>query len=791
MEATGGGNRHPGLESSQRQPPPLRVVLGGILLLGTLSLGLVAYAQWLASRHHDENTAVLRMTQSVAQEISVAHLWLEEGLTGDRSIDMETDVRARLARARSAVQSAVTGKGPFTDFVHLPGVVERLQSLLIDIELLDRMAESRWQSREESSGIGTRLDQEFDAVFQRTLEAADEIARQMDAHIAADEQRMRSINHGVMGVGLAVFLAIALMVAINRKSNDLRAAALEQLVRRRTETLAAREAQWRQRCIILAKAREDAKAASEAKSRFLASMSHEIRTPMNGVIGMASLLLRTKLTRKQREYAQIMHSSGMSLLKVINSILDFSKIEAGKVTLETVDFSVPAAVHEILQLFSAEAGKKQLRLTAEIGPEVPAALNGDPVRLGQILSNLVSNAIKFSSDGEIRVRCRLGDEQPAEPGRTRLHFAVSDCGEGIDEKQQAKLFELFAQVDESVVRRQAGTGLGLAISKELALLMDGDIGVQSTPGGGSTFWFTAVFGRPAQLKLDPGDIKPAAPGTEPAGTTLVPELGPARPVAAENHVLVVEDNEVNRIVAQRMLEQLGFVSDVAKDGREAVRKTREREYAAILMDGQMPDVDGIEATAIIRAAEGGSRHTPIIALTANALASERARASAAGVDDYLVKPVFIEDLAAALQRAMVADAHDTGLTGISPESLMPEPRDPAFDQRIVDELRAIDGEWGRDLFSDLARMFLDEMPARLKDLRAVARRGDTVTIRREAHKMRGLCRQVGAQGMAGLCGQIEALEAPPGSADLLQTVDQLCQEYERVRRELDRVALIG
>ncbi|MEJ2088634.1 MAG: ATP-binding protein [Gammaproteobacteria bacterium] len=761
------------------------------MLSGALSLGLVAYAQWLTGRQHDESTAVLHMTQSVAQEISVAHLWLEEGLTGDRTIDMDGDVRARLAKARGAVHSAVTGQGSFGSFVFFPEVFQSLQSLLIDIEMLDSMAAARWQSRKESAGIGSRLDQEFDAVFQRVLEATDDIARQMDAHVVADERRMRFVNHGILGIGLFVFLAIAVMVAVNRKSNESRAAALADLVRERTRTLAAREAQWRQRCVILAKARNDAKTASEAKSRFLASMSHEIRTPMNGVIGMASLLLGTKLTRKQREYAQIMHSSGMALLKVINSILDFSKIEAGKLTLEAVDFSVPAAVHEILQLFSAEAGKKNLSLTAEIGPDVPAILRGDPVRLGQILSNLISNAIKFSSDGDIRVSCELDDEQPAEPGRTRLYFAVSDCGEGIDPEQQAKLFELFAQVDESAARRHAGTGLGLAISKELALLMDGDIGVRSAPGRGSTFWFTAVFRQSTHVNPDPSRAERTTPAAELVGHPLVPEVGAARPVSAEHQVLVVEDNEVNCIVAQRMLEQLGFLTDVAHDGREAVRKSRERDYVAILMDSQMPDLDGVEATAIIRAREGGSRHTPIIALTANAMASERAQATAAGVDDYLVKPVFIEDLAAALQRVMApGDAEPSGVAA-GPQLSLPDSHDPVFDQRIVDELRSIDGEWGRDLFSDLARMFLDEMPNRLVELRTIARHGDTATIRREAHKLRGLCRQVGAQSLAGLCNQIEALDASPGSANLLRAVDKLCREYARVKQELDGVSLIG
>lgn len=790
MEATG-CDRRSGMDSFTRPPPPLHIVLGGILLSGTVSLSLVAYSHWLAGRHMDEHTAILRMTQVVAQEISVAHLWLEEGLAGDASVDIEGDVHARLAKASGPVQSAVTGRDEFAAFDLSPDISATLQGLLVDIETLDSMAATRWRSRHVGTVIGNQADQDFDAVFQRILETTDNIALRTDDHMVVDQRRLRYLNGAILGLGMAVFLAIALLVAINRKGNEKRAAALERLVDERTAMLAAREAQWRQRSVILAKARDDAKSASDAKSRFLASMSHEIRTPMNGVIGMASLLLETRLTRKQREYAQIMHRSGLSLLKVINAVLDFSKIEAGKVTLEAVDFSVPTAIHEVLQLFSAEAGKKQLKLLAEIGPEVPALLRGDPVRLGQILSNLVSNAIRHSSDGEVRVTCQLHEEQPQAPDQARLRFAVSDTGEGIDAAGQARLFELFSQVNESAVHRYAGTGLGLAISKELVLLMDGEIGAESEPGVGSTFWFTAVFGRSARVVLESAPKQSEAGGRGRAERQVASERGPLPPQADERRVLIVEDNDINRIVAERMLEQLGFAVDVAHDGREAIRKSRVNDYLAILMDSQLPGMDGIEATMRIRSYEGDFRHTPIIALTANALAPDRARAFEAGVDDYLVKPVFIEDLATAIKRVTAPeDAAETAPIA-APAGSAEDPEDPVFDRQIVDELRAIDGEWGRDLFSDLAQMFADEMPSRLEDFRGIAREGSEATIQRETHKLLGLCRQVGAQSMASICRQIEALEPEPGSAELLSRVDQLCREYDRLKKELDDASVIG
>jgi signal transduction histidine kinase/ActR/RegA family two-component response regulator len=427
---------------------------------------------------------------------------------------------------------------------------------------------------------------------------------------------------GTMGNGFALVTAV-LSAFLLLQGRRLHVVYWKMMEGRALEGTRARE---------LESARAAAEAANRAKSNFLANMSHEVRTPMHGILGMAQLAMTAETLNESREYVTTLHHAAGSLLQILNDILDFSKIEAGKLVLEKIAFSVHRVVDDVRTIMLPQAGSKGLALLCRVDEAVPDLLVGDPARLRQILLNLMGNATKFTECGSVELEVTRAESADKAEGQVTLRFRLRDTGIGISEEQQKLIFQAFSQADASVSRKFGGTGLGLAICVQLLRLMDGDISVESTPGAGSVFKFTCTFGTRSEPVM---------------AAVNAPDIAAIKPMS----ILLAEDNSINQRLAMKLLAKMGHRVEGVSSGLAAVGAWEEQDFDLILMDNQMPEMDGIDAVKMIRRSEAasGRKRTPIIALTASAMTGDRERFLEAGMDDYLGKPFNAAELETLLQ----------------------------------------------------------------------------------------------------------------------------------------------
>jgi signal transduction histidine kinase/CheY-like chemotaxis protein len=787
-----------------------------LISIGLIATTLILASQYVAKKSREKSLALSSVALSLRERTTRAHLWFEEAISGDASIDLNRQVYGlidetmlSLAKEKIAIEREDADLG-----AHIATTIQ-------EIERWRELTKSRWNNR-ASAGVGTPLDDEFDDVFEKIQGDCELLNGGINALLQTQSERSENLQTVLVLALLAVLCMAALYGAKQQATVERRTDELRESVR-------------------------TANAASAAKATFLTTMSHEIRTPLNAVIGMTDLLLDTHMTAQQHSLASTVHSSGNALLSIINDILDFSKIEAGKLDLERVPFCLRESVEDALDIVSHAARKKGLELVCDLPLESDTPVWGDGLRLRQVLVNLLSNAVKFTPRGQVKLEALMNPRS----GKFFVTFNIVDTGVGIAAENLSTLFQSFKQVDASTTRKYGGTGLGLAISKQLVEAMQGTIRVESTLGQGTTFTISLAFdsamavekgGRVADqpfrvkqavkalvvddnetnrkhliMQLSAWGINVVAVESGAEALALLktntafqfalldfnmPEMNGvelARSIRAQGHyfplallsssfeskddeaalftsiaskpvrqqrlleltmalvagcerpqekvaepvrlsalrVLVAEDNPVNQQVALLMLAKLGFTADLAEDGMQAVECVRRVSYDIVLMDMQMPNLDGMGATRLIRTLDL-PRQPYVIAVSANATMQDEVACRAAGMNDFVSKPLTIARLRKALEgKSESGSQRSLGETAAT------------FDSATIQELKDIGAL--QPVFESFAR----EIPKQLALLQERFLQRNAILIQAVAHTMKGSARSTGAHRLAALCGALE------------------------------------